>query len=58
MKCKRPALIMAGLLTILYLYIFILIQLETLALLAGILGLFIILAVLMYFSKKINWYNE
>lgn len=58
MKRKRPALIMAGLLSILYLYIFILIQLETLALLAGSLGLFIILAVLMYFSKKINWYNE
>lgn len=58
MKKKRPALIMGGLLLALYTYIFILIQLETLALLAGSLGLFIILAILMYFSKKIDWFNE
>jgi len=58
MKKKRPALIMAGLLLALYSYIYILIQLETLALLAGSLGLFIILAILMYFSKKIDWFNE
>lgn len=43
---------MSGLLSILYLYIFILIQLETFALLAGSLGLFCILALVMYFSKR------
>ncbi len=58
MKKKKPALIMGGLLLALYSYIYILIQLETLALLAGSLGLFVILAVLMYFSKKIDWFNE
>jgi len=26
--------------------------------LAGSLGLFIILAIVMYFSKKIDWFNE
>lgn len=57
-KKKKPALIMSGLLSILYLYIFILIQLETFALLAGSLGLFIILATVMYFSKKIDWFTE
>lgn len=55
---KKPAFIMAGLLAVLYLYIFVLIQLETFALLAGSLGLFIILAMVMYFSKKIDWFNE
>lgn len=55
---KKPALIMSGLLGILYIYIFTLIQLETFALLAGSLGLFIILAIVMYFSKKIDWFNE
>ena len=45
---------MSGLLSVLYLYIFVLIQLETFALLAGSLGLFIILAMVMYFSKKID----
>ena len=57
-KQKKPSLIMSGLLTILYIYIFVLIQLETFALLAGSLGLFIILAMVMYFSKKIDWFNE
>ena len=57
-KKKKPSLIMSGLLGILYLYIFVLIQLETFALLAGSLGLFIILAMVMYFSKKIDWFNE
>ena len=52
------SLIMSGLLSVLYLYIFVLIQLETFALLAGSLGLFIILAMVMYFSKKIDWFNE
>ena len=57
-KKKKPAFIMAGLLGVLYLYIFTLIQLETYALLVGSLGLFVILAVVMYFSKKIDWFNE
>jgi len=57
-KKKKPAFIMSGLLSVLYIYIFILIQLETFALLAGSLGLFVILASVMYFSKKIDWFNE
>ena len=57
-KKKKPSLIMSGLLSVLYLYIFVSIQLETFALLAGSLGLFIILAMVMYFSKKIDWFNE
>lgn len=57
-KKKKPSAIMSGLLGVLYLYIFVLIQLETFALLAGSLGLFTILATVMYFSKKIDWFNE
>ncbi|MBX2905893.1 MAG: inner membrane CreD family protein [Taibaiella sp.] len=41
----------------LYSYIFILIQLQDYALLFGSIGLFVILAVIMYFSRKIDWYN-
>ncbi len=40
----------------LYFYIFILIQSEDYALLFGSIGLFLILAVIMYFSRKIEWY--
>ncbi|PQL94472.1 cell envelope integrity protein CreD [Apibacter adventoris] len=41
-------------LTLLYGYIFIIIQLDELALLAGSIGLFIIIGLLMYFSRKIE----
>ena len=57
-KKKKSAFIMAALLAVLYLYIFVLIQLETFALLAGSLGLFLILGTVMYFSKKIDWFND
>lgn len=40
----------------LYGYIYILIQLEDYALLFGSIGLFVILAVIMYYSRKIDWY--
>ncbi len=39
-------------------FIFILLQLESFALLAGSIGLFILLAVLMYSTRKVNWYKE
>lgn len=55
LKIKKTAFTIGGLLAVLYLYIFILIQMETYALLAGSLGLFVILAVIMYFSQRINW---
>jgi len=55
LKIKKTAFTIGGLLAILYLYIFILIQMETYALLAGSLGLFAILAIIMYFSQRINW---
>ncbi len=38
-------------------FIFILLQLESFALLAGSIGLFVVLAIIMFFTRKINWYN-
>lgn len=55
LKIRRTAFTIGGLLALLYVYIFILIQMETYALLAGSLGLFVILAIIMYYSQKINW---
>lgn len=55
LKIRKTALTIGGLLALLYVYIFILIQMETYTLLAGSIGLFIILAIIMYFSQKINW---
>lgn len=57
LKVKKTAFMIGGLLTFLYIYIFILIQMETYALLAGSIGLFVILAIVMYYSQKINWNN-
>jgi inner membrane protein len=51
------SLFIAGLLSMLYIFIFVIIQLEDLALLIGSIGVFIILGLVMYFSRKIDWYN-
>jgi inner membrane protein len=56
-KAWKPALILFAALFILYAFIFVLIRLEDTALLIGSVGLFIILAIAMYFSKRINWYG-
>ena len=42
-------------LTALYSFIFIIIQLENYALLVGSVGLFVILSIIMYLSRKIDW---
>lgn len=48
----------AGLiLIVLYGFIFVILQLQDYALLMGSIGLFLVMAVIMYLSRKINWYN-
>ena len=42
----------------LYSFIFILIQLQDGALLFGSIGLFILIAIIMYYSRKIDWYGK
>ncbi|MCW3123548.1 MAG: Inner rane protein CreD-like protein [Flavipsychrobacter sp.] len=44
-------------LSALYTYIFILIQSEDYALLFGSIGLFVIIAIIMYYSRRIDWYG-
>ncbi len=44
-------------LSALYSYIFVLIQLEDYALLFGSIGLFVIIAIIMFYSRKIDWYG-
>jgi inner membrane protein len=53
----KVAGIFAGVLGALYGFIFILIQLEDTALLVGSIGLFTVLALVMYASRRINWYG-
>jgi len=56
-KFSHIAIISCSLI-ILYAFIFIIIQLDNYALLAGSIGLFVILALIMYFSRKVNWEAE
>lgn len=55
MGSSKLAAYVAGVLALLYTFIFVLIQLKDFALLAGSLGLFIILSVIMYISRNIRW---
>lgn len=57
LKKKKFVLIEGGVLVFLYLFIFILLQLEDYALLIGSVGLFLILAVIMYLSRRVDWYS-
>ncbi len=55
LKNKKPAVLFAIILAIFYAFIYVIIQLEDMALLIGSIALFVIVGVLMYFSRKINW---
>ncbi len=55
LKDRKQGLLVGALLAFLYIFIFILIQMESYALLVGSLGLFAFLAVIMYYSKKIRF---
>lgn len=46
-----------SLVTALYLFIFTIVQMEDFALLMGSIGLVVVLALVMYLSRKIDWYN-
>lgn len=58
LKSWASALVQTLILTFSFGFIFVLMQLETLALLVGSIGLFGVLALTMFFTRKINWYNE
>ncbi len=57
-KSWKTAGIFFCLLSCLYGFIFVLIRLEDTALLVGSIGLFIVLSLIMYASRKITWYPE
>ncbi|HUH35813.1 MAG TPA: cell envelope integrity protein CreD [Moheibacter sp.] len=57
LKSGKLVLLISGILTVLYAFIFVIIQLQDYALLIGSMGIFIILTLVMYFSRKIDWYH-
>lgn len=56
-KSWMPAIIESSILVFVYAFIYVILQLEDFSLLVGSIGLFVILASIMFVSRKIDWYN-
>lgn len=56
-KSKAVGGVILGILSLLYMFIFTIIQLEDYSLLIGSIGMFVILAFVMFTSRKIDWYK-
>ncbi len=52
---KKYAMVAGGLLVVLFGFIYIILQLEDYALLAGSIALFVIIALIMYLTRKVKW---
>lgn len=57
LRANKKALIMAALLFLLYTYLYIIVQLEDMALMSGSVLLFVLLALAMYMTRNIDWYR-
>lgn len=55
---RRLVILFSILLVIFYVFIFIIILQQDYSLLLGSIGLFFIIGTLMYFSRKVRWYND
>jgi inner membrane protein len=55
---KALVMLFASVMAFFYVFIFVIIQAEDFSLLIGSIGLFAIIAVVMYFSRNIRWYKE
>ena len=58
MRDWKVGALIGGLLAVLYAFIYILLQIESYALLVGSVGLFAVLAIAMAASRKIDWYKS
>lgn len=56
-KSSKHSLLLVGTLTGIYGFLFVTLQLTDYALLMGSIGLMVILAITMYFTRNINWYK-
>ncbi len=56
-KSKQIATIITGMLFMFYGFMYVILQLQDYSLLLGTIALFIILAAIMFFTRKINWFE-
>jgi inner membrane protein len=57
-KNKTQTVLLAMMLSGLYAFLYVVLQLEDYSLLIGSIGLFVILGIIMFVSRKINWYKQ
>lgn len=57
LRNRKLTFLVAAVLLICYLFFYSLLQLQDYALLMGSVGLFLILATIMYLTRNIDWYN-
>ncbi len=57
-KSARQTALLSGILSGLYAYLYFILQIENYTLLVGSVGLFAILAVVMFVSRRVNWYGS
>ncbi len=58
LQTKKLSILFSILLVIFYTFIFVIILQQDYSLLLGSIGLFVIVGLVMYFSRKINWYKD
>jgi inner membrane protein len=58
LRTAKLAIVFTSLLTLFYGFIFVIILQQDFSLLIGSVGLFITIGVLMYFSRKVDWYDS
>ncbi|MCG8696808.1 MAG: cell envelope integrity protein CreD, partial [Bacteroidales bacterium] len=58
LKKKSNAMIIALILSLMYSFLFVVLQISDYALLVGNMGILAVLGMVMYFSRKIDWYNK
>jgi inner membrane protein len=58
LRLRGLVVLFSSVMSLFYLFIFVIIQAEDYSLLIGSVGLFLITAVVMYFSRNIKWYKE
>jgi inner membrane protein len=58
LRTTKLALLFSFLLVIFYTFIFVIILQQDFSLLIGSIGLFLIISMLMFFSRKVKWYTE
>jgi inner membrane protein len=57
LKTARRAIVVGLVVTLLYIYLYVLLMIQDYALLVGSIGLFVVLATIMFLTRKVDWYS-